>query len=108
FRRAQEAEELSREARQQAGRSVHYHFDDDGSLVVKARLPAEAGALLIKALEAGVDAVSAPDVSAATSDGNRLDSAGAEPPSRPVRRADALTVLAESFLKHGAETLSGG
>ena len=51
FRRAQEAEELSREARQHAGRSLHYHFDDDGSLVVKARLPAEAGALLIKAGE---------------------------------------------------------
>jgi hypothetical protein len=64
FRRAQEAEELSREARQHAGRSLQYHFDDDGSLVVKARLPAEAGALLIKALEAGVDANSAPDVSA--------------------------------------------
>jgi hypothetical protein len=103
FRRAQEAEELSREARQHAGRSLHYHFDDDGSLIGKARLPAEAGALLIKALEAGVEAISAPDVSAETSDGNRD-----EAPSRPMRRADALGVLAESFLKHGAETLSGG
>ena len=105
FRRAQEAEELSREARQHAGRSLHYHFDDDGSLIVKARLPAEAGALLIKALEAGVDAISAPDVSAETS---CTDECGDAPPSYPARRADALAVLAESFLKHGAQTLSGG
>jgi hypothetical protein len=115
FRRAQEAEELSREARQQAGRSLHYHFDDDGSLIVKARLPAEAGALLIKGLEAGVDAISAPDVSAemparvgGDSEGDRAGAACDEPPSRAARRADALAVLAESFLKHGAETLSGG
>ncbi len=112
FRRAQEAEELSREARQYAGRSLHYHFDEDGSLIVKARLPAEAGALLIQALEAGVDALSAPPVSAETSSGQRADPEWSgepnEVPSRPMRRADALAVLAESFLKHGAETLSGG
>src|SRR5262245_39119572 len=105
FRRAQEAEELSREARQQAGRCVHYHFDEDGSLVVKARLPAEAGALLLKALEAGVESISAPHVPAGTS-GN--DACGDTPPSYATRRADALAVLAESFLKHGVETLSGG
>jgi len=51
FRRAQEAEELSREAQQQASRSVSYMWDDDGSLVLKARLPAEIGALVIKALD---------------------------------------------------------
>jgi hypothetical protein len=51
-RRAQEAEELSREERQQAGRSVSCFFDDDGSLVLKAGLPAEAGMIVLKALEA--------------------------------------------------------
>jgi hypothetical protein len=41
YRRVQEVEQLSREERQQARRSVSYHFDDeDGSLVFKARLPA--------------------------------------------------------------------
>lgn len=50
FRRAKEAEELSRDARQQANRRLSYHFDEDGSLVPKARLPAEVGALLLKAL----------------------------------------------------------
>ena len=109
FRRAQEAEELSREARQQAGRSVYFFFDEDGSLIVKARLPAEGGALLMKALEAAVESVSAPDVPAGTSVVNHFaDEWGDQPPSLPARRADALAVLAESFLKRGAETLSGG
>ena len=40
YRRAQEAQELSREARQHTNRSVSYSFDEDGSLVLKARLPA--------------------------------------------------------------------
>jgi len=55
YRRAKEAEELSRDARQQANRYVRYQWDDDGSIVIKARLPAEAGALLIKALEAAAE-----------------------------------------------------
>jgi hypothetical protein len=59
FRRAQQAEELSREARQQAARNVSYIHDADGSLIVKASLPAELGALFIKALNAAVDAVDA-------------------------------------------------
>jgi hypothetical protein len=48
YRRAQEAEELSREARQQATRSLSYFYDEEGSLVLRARLPAESGALLVK------------------------------------------------------------
>jgi hypothetical protein len=52
YRRASEAAELSREAQQQAGRRVSWLWDDDGSLVVKARLPAESGLLLVRALEA--------------------------------------------------------
>jgi hypothetical protein len=109
FRRAKEAEELSREARQQAGRGLSYHFDDDGSLVVKARLPAEVGALLIKALTAAVDEIPTPDVPAGTSAVNqRPDEWGDQPASFSARRADAIAVLAQSFLKHGAQSLSGG
>jgi len=54
YRRAQEAEELSREARQQANRALGYYFDHDGLMVLKARLPAEVGALFIKALDAAL------------------------------------------------------
>jgi hypothetical protein len=56
-RRAKEAEELSREARQHAGRSVTWSHDEDGSLLIRARLPAEIGALFLKALDAAVEEI---------------------------------------------------
>src|SRR5262249_34019505 len=59
FRRAKQAEELSREARQQAARMVSYRHDANGSLIVSASLPAEVGALFIKALDAAVNAMDA-------------------------------------------------
>jgi hypothetical protein len=99
YRRAQEAEELSREARQQASRGLRYFHDDDGSLVLRVRLPAEVGELFLNALEMAVQQMPQ-DVSAETSEEGKSTPA--------ARRADALAVLAESFLKHGAEALSGG
>ena len=59
YRRAQQAEELSREAQQHANRSVSYGYAEDGSLVLKARLPAVAGAMLIEALEAALERIPA-------------------------------------------------
>jgi len=111
FRRVQEVEELSREARQHASRRLTYFHDQDGSLVVKLQLPAETGALLLKALEAALPDIPLPGdcegalyVSAETSTGLMTG----DPPTLSARRADALVVLAESFLEHGAEALSGG
>jgi hypothetical protein len=66
YRRAKEAQELSREARQQAARSVTYFYDEDGSLVLKGRLPPEIGALVIKALDAAVNDAAVKGVSAET------------------------------------------
>src|SRR5690349_17963356 len=51
YRRCKEAEELSREARQHQSRAVTFRYDDDGSLVLTCRLPAEAGARVMKALD---------------------------------------------------------
>lgn len=98
YRRAKEAEELSREARQQLHRRVQYFFDPDGSMILKARLPAETAALLMRALDQAVEAMPVLGVSAETS----------ERPSWGARRADAVGVLAESFLKHGLQALKGG
>jgi hypothetical protein len=95
FRRSQEAEELSRDARQQQSRCVCIRHDDDGSMVLHCRLPAEVGAPLLKALDVAVD-----DVPAGTSQEPR--------PSFSARRADALGVLAETFLAHGAMEMNGG
>ncbi len=114
YRRVQDVEELSREERQQAGRSVSYFFDDDGSLVLKARLPAEAGMIVLKALEAAKSELPLPredcevsfDVPAGTSGTFQRSFAPKIPPT--AQRADALALVAESFLKHGAEALTGG
>ncbi len=82
YRRAQQAEELSREKRQHRNRSVSYHFDEDGSLVLRAQLPAVAGATLLKALEVAMADVPTTEVSEGQ-------------PERQVefraRRADALS-----------------
>ncbi|MGH8175273.1 MAG: DUF222 domain-containing protein [Steroidobacter sp.] len=113
FRRCLDAEELSRDAQQQKNRCVQYHWDEeDGSLVLKARLPAETGAIVLKALEAAVEALHgrfdplqvmadqrARDVSAETS---------VDKPTRSMKRADSLGVMAEGFLKSGEETMTGG
>src|SRR5580700_4447049 len=64
FRRAQEAEELSREAQQRTNRGLSYWFADDGSLILKGRLPAAAGAMLIKALDAALEDTSEKEISA--------------------------------------------
>jgi hypothetical protein len=97
YRRCQEAEELSREARQQQNRGVTFRYDDDGSLVVQCRLPAEAGAKFKKALGLAVEQLPK-HVPAGTSQ---------EPDSFSARRADGLGMIVESFLANGAMELSG-
>ncbi len=99
FRRAKEAEELSREAQQQERRGVMWLYDPDGSLVIKATLPAEAGAVFIKAMEAAVKSAP-PTVTAAEND------VPEQPSPLAHRRADALARMAESYLKHGEQELS--
>jgi hypothetical protein len=116
FRQAMQAEDLSREAQQQANRSVQYWYDDDGSLVLRARLPALAGAALVKALEAAMEDVPASGTNVDMGEEYRL--------SHEAHRADALAMVAETYLHHqgdsstadryqvvvhvDAETLKGG
>ena len=100
FRRVRQVEELAREARQQARRELSWYHDEDGSLVLKARLTADAGAALIKALEVAVESMPLPaDVSAETS-----------VPREPIsaRRADALGLIAEGYLHGGDVAVRGG
>jgi len=107
YRRCREAEELSREVRQQQGRSVSYRYDDDGSLILNCRLPAEAGARVLKALEIALDELPRPaDVPAGTSGVPAVMTK--EPVPFSARRADALGLVAESFLAHGAIDAAGG
>jgi len=102
YRRALDAEELTREAVQQRDQNLWWHTEPDGSLVIRGRLPAEVGALFVRALQAAADSLPIPkDVSAETfSDIEDLQR------SRK-RRVEALATLAESFLATGPRDLSG-
>jgi hypothetical protein len=94
YRRCQEAEELSREQRQLASRSVMYRYDDDGSLVLTCRLPAELGAKVIKAIDMALEQLPS-DLTVGVPAGTPR-----EPVRFSARRADALGLLTESFLAH--------
>ncbi len=109
YRQIDEAHELGREAMQQANRGASWFYDDDGSLVLRARLPAETGALLVKALELATEddrPLGVSDVPAATFAGEPALPELAGSPATPYqRRADALGLFAETWLSHGSRSL---
>jgi hypothetical protein len=100
YRRCKEAEELSREQQQQQNRRVSVRYDEDGSLILDCRLPAETGAKVMKALDIAVEGLKK-DVPAGTFGDSE------ERVSFSARRADALALVAESFLAHGAIDAGG-
>jgi len=106
YRRATEAEELSRERQQQLNREVRYVWDVDGSLILKARLPADVGALILKALDAAIPETSSPEPPDPRT--SLVLPPNIDRPSFAHKRADALAVIFESFLAHGAEAMTGG
>lgn len=106
FRRCKEAEELGREAQQQINRKLSWFHDSDGMVVIKARVPAEAGQMFIKAIEAACEEIPETEempaeISAETPNVRwRID--------HFARRVDALAIMAETFLAQGAAALKGG
>ncbi len=100
YRRARESQELSREAQQQRRQCLWLFTEPDGSIRIHGRVPAEAGELFRRALKLAEDSFPIPkNVSAETSEDNCRRRA-----KRPV---EALALLAESFLAHGPQDLSG-
>src|SRR5262245_57950909 len=85
--------------RQHEFRKVSYFFGMDGEFILSACLPPEIGAVVSKALQAAVEAVrESKEVSAETP---------RQIPSQ-VWKADALRLMAETFLEHrGRETGAG-
>ena len=82
--------------------ALWYPPSPDGSLVIRARVPAEIGALFMKALQAAEDSLPIPEnVPAGTS------SDFEEQHRSRKRRVEALATLAESFLAIGPRDLSG-
>ena len=70
------------------GRKLAYHFDDDGFLVLSGKLEPDQGALLVAALEAAEESLSA----------EVPDDPAAEPTTYEQRRADALIEVARAAL----------
>lgn len=76
-------------------REFRCHTTDDGSLVFEGRLPAEVGALLVQALDRGVEWLFRGQVR------------GIQDVPLAERRADALAALAERFLARPPEEDEG-
>jgi len=70
YRRSDPARDRKLARGQSDDRGLSYHWDDDGSLVVKGRLPPEQGALLIEALRAAGSALRADEAPAAECSGH--------------------------------------
>ena len=104
YRRAEHAEELRREDRQLERCRLTSWYDSDGSLVFYGRMPALAGAAFEKALDAAMEAVPMLEPpSPAEYPFDWVDPVEERDALRPYseRRADALAMIAESFLQHG-------
>jgi hypothetical protein len=128
YRGVERREERERAVKQHDLRELDFYHDDDGSLVIRARLPAEEGAVVLQALNAAMDARRAEqketdsvDVSEEKSDevteeesdgvfsekSKDVTAVTSEPTeSLAQRRADALITLAETTLRHGPTPLS--
>jgi hypothetical protein len=87
FRRAQKFADRDFAMRQFDKREVTWRYDDDGCIVIKAKLPPDQGEMVLKALEKAID-VSGVDPHDPTSD------------TAAQRRADALGRVAETYLSN--------
>ena len=97
-------------------RELSYHYDQDGSIIIRAKLPPEVGALVRRAIEAAMQQVQAAvqeqDEDEAVLAARRDAPAGANEAAHErwgsladrysARRADALRLLAEAFLERQA------
>ena len=92
WRQADQAAQADGEQVRLASRMLSTQVDEDGMLVLRARLTPEVGAVLLRAVEAALEQVPAP---AAGADGDQ--------PTIAHRRADALGLVAESALAGGLD-----
>ena len=89
WRRADRDEQPDAEQERLASRALSMQVDEDGMVVLRGRLPAEVGAVLLRAVEAALEQVPA------SAEGGESTIA--------QRRADALGLVAESALAGGLD-----
>ena len=104
WRRVDRRSEAREAARRHARRGLQVYADEDGMVVVRGRLAPEVGALLLRALDAGREAM--------YQRARRAEWAGETPagetpaeevPTLGQQRADALALVAETALHHGLD-----
>jgi hypothetical protein len=96
WRRVDRRAEIRETARQHATRALHVYQDEDGTVVMRGRLTPEAGALLLRALDAARATL------------YRKVTPGEDAPTMPQQQADALALLAETALHHGSDPAAPG
>ncbi len=96
WRRVDRQAEARESARQHTSHGLHVYQDDDGMCVVRGRLTPEAGALLMRALEAARETL----YQRTRSDDGPRNHPAADPPTMAQQQADALALLAETALHH--------
>ena len=89
WRQADQAAQADGEQVRLASRMLSTQVDDNGMLVLRARLTPEVGAVLLRAVEAALEQVPAPSE--------------CDEPTIAQRRADALGLVAESALAGGLD-----
>jgi hypothetical protein len=93
-------DELDETNARHAARFLHCDWADDGSLEGRFRMTPEVGAVFLKAIALMREHIPDEPVD---------DNGSAEPPrDHAATNIDALALLAESFLEHGAATRNGG
>ncbi|HVR06585.1 MAG TPA: DUF222 domain-containing protein [Thermoanaerobaculia bacterium] len=95
------------EKRRHAARYLRAYTDEDGMVVLTGRLAPEAGAALLRALDAGAEALYGPRCGPPPGAAQEHE-AMAEETSAEQRRADALGLVAESALASGLDPGSRG
>src|SRR5436309_3504391 len=115
WRRVDRKVEVEETARRHKHRALHVYHDDDGMVIIRARLEPQAGAVFIQAIAAArqalrqrVRANGAADSSAEPQfvDGPaepRYQDGSPEAPTIEQQEADALALVAETALHHGID-----
>lgn len=105
YRRVDRLNEREQAQASHDARELNYHIDEDGSLVIHARLPAEEGAVVLQALKVAMDAqyTGSDNTTGADTENDVTAVTSTSTDSLAQRRADALTAMAETTLRHGSQ-----
>jgi hypothetical protein len=95
WRRVDRRAEAREAARQHASRGLHVIHDDDGTVEIRGRLTPEAGALLVRALDAARETLYQ---RTRRTEGTAVSDSALAAPTRSQQQADALVLLAETAL----------